>query len=243
MPWLNKKKEEELPPELKGKTQEEIVAAVKKAEALEAEVTSLKSQATDRDKAVTGIQTQFEEIKARLAAAEANPRPQNQQVNTDEPPANFIEEPDKAFGQRIAPLANLTVQNARMTAKILAQQSLDNQDAGQKTMNGRLFRHFDAELETESKKYPAQNMITPDAWLGLFWMIKGRHSDEISNTETRKKNYSFLEPTVQNVAQPDNKPKTGVDSLTDQEKDIARKMGKTPEEYAKRKAQMQFVSA
>jgi hypothetical protein len=210
-----------------------------------ARVTELEAKDAERDKEVTTIKTEFESVKAKLAAAEANRQTPKPDANTEEP-ANFVEEPDKAFAQRMAPLANITLQNAAMTARILAQQQLDNMDAmsGGKTMDGRLFRAWGTEIDAAAKKYQTIQLGSPDAWIGIFYHMKGLHADELRDPEVRKRKYNFMEPASQTVSTSDDgKPKPASEQLTDAEKHVADKMGVKHEDYLKRKKSMVMVNA
>jgi hypothetical protein len=144
-------------------------------------------------------------------------------------------------------VANIAVQTAAMTARMLAQQQLNNADMASngKTMDGRLFQHWGAELDTEAKKYQTVQLTTPQAWLGIFMYLKGVHADELRDPEIRKKKYNFMEPAVSgsNSSSNDNKDKPAGDQLTDAEKHVADKMGVSHENYLKRKKTMQYVNA
>jgi hypothetical protein len=255
MGWLenlkDKKKDEQaqavlkaIPDELKDKSLDEITAILKEAPQLKSKVTELEAQRAEDTQAVTTLKTQFEEIKGKLASVDAARN--TPAHSTPEPLADFIDEPDKAFAQRSGPLAQLAVNNAATTARFAAQQQLDNADLSSngKTMDGRLFRVWGSEIDTEAKKYPTVNLINVDTWIGMYLMIKGRHADELANPDERKKKYNFLEPSTVGV-QPasDNKPKDGPESLSEEEKRVAGKMGVSLEAYAKRKKAMQFVNA
>jgi hypothetical protein len=231
-----------IPDELKDKSAEEITALLKEAPSLKIKLAETEAaRAVDADK-VTKISTEFELVKTRLAAAEANRTPPKGQ---EEEPANFVEEPDKAFSQRIGPLATITLQNAAQTARMLAQQELDNNDMASenKTMDGRLFRAWGAELNAESRKYRTDQLATPQAWLGIFYYLKGTHADELRDPETRKKKYNFLEPSNTQVVRQTEEKKTPSDQLTAEEKHVADKMGVSYENYLKRKKSMQYDSA
>lgn len=241
--WFKNKKEDELPPELQGKTPEEVVAALKDAGDLKAKVATLEIERAAERTVVTGLQSEFEQAKEKLRVAELKAAPPRQQ--TPEELANFVEDPDRAFGQRVAPVAQIALQGAAQTARILAQQQLDNMDMGSdgKTKDGRLFRAWNNEIEQQAAKYQVGQLGDPKAWLGIFYYIKGLHADELRDPEERKKKYNFLEPGVQGAPPPPDKKKDGVAALTDQEKHVADRMGVSHENYAKRKASMQILPA
>jgi hypothetical protein len=244
MPNWFKKKDEELPPELKDKTPEQVVQELKDAAAAKVEAAQLKAERETEKAQVATMTNSFNDVKNRLAAAEANLN-KRQNPEQREEPADWNIDPEKAFQQQIQPLVNATVQNSMMSSRLLAIQSLDSEDAvspaDNKTINGRLFRTWEAEINAEAAKYPASAMSQPDRWLGIFYLVKGRHADELANPETRKKKYNFVESATQGAPLQPEKKKTGVEALTDQEKHVADKMGVSYENYAKRKEKMQFV--
>jgi len=244
MPWFDrlKKREEALPKELEGKSLEDVVGAFKKVGELEGKVTQLSNERTQEREAVQALNTQFQDIKAKLASVEANrnsPTPA-----APEERANFIEDGDTAFNQRAKPIVDVALQSAVMTSKILAQQQLDNADmsSGGKSMDGRYFRAWDSEISDYAKRVSLPQMATPQAWINIYFLVKGRHSDEINDPEARKKKYNFVESATSSAAPPPPPSKTGVESLTDQEKHVADRMGVSYENYAKRKAQMQIFA-
>lgn len=249
MPWfdkLKKKDDEEIPAELQGKSAKEIADALKEAADLKSKVTTLEADRQKEKEQVTVLSSQFDQVKARLAAAEANLNKRDNPPKNEEP-IDWNIDPEGAFKQNIAPLVNVTVANAAQSAKLLTIQSLDNEDSVSppeaKTMNGRLFRAWESEINEEAKKYPLSQMGTTSSWVAIYYLVKGRHSDELANPETRKKKYNFLESAAKVPAPQDTKPKDGVESLTDAEKHVADKMHVKYEDYAKRKKDMQFIGA
>lgn len=249
MPWFDrmkrKEKEDELPSELKDKTVEEVVAALKTAEETKTRITTLEAERVKEREQVAALSSEFNNVKAKLASTEANLNKQQNPPRQEEP-ADWLTDPEGAFRQQITPLVNATVQNSKMSARMLAIQSLDSEDTvsptDAKTMNGRLFRVWESEINAEAEKYPVASMGSPQNWIGLFYLVKGRHADELANPEMRKKKYNFVESASQGAPPPPaEKKKDGVESLTDQEKHVADKMGVSHENYAKRKQKMQFV--
>ena len=256
MGWLDrikdKKEMEKIPAKWREKTPEEIAAALEASEKVAKDLELEKAaRAADAAK-VDEIQTEFEKVKSQLAAAEANrnkPPDKKSPEGVAATPENILENPSGVLDTRLAPLEAATIQNGVTTARIIAQQQLDNADvaANNTTMNGRLFRAWGQEIDAESRKYRPVTLMTPEAWLGIFWYLKGVHADELRDPEARKKKYAFLEPATSGApaagTNGDGKPKDGPESLTDQEKHVADKMGVSYENYAKRKKTMQIVAA
>lgn len=246
MGWLDRldaKKKEQLKG-FEGKSDDDILAAIAEAQKAKEEATTLKAKVEEQDKMVTNIQSEFNSVKERLRVAEAN---QNKPAPKIEPtePADFVTEPDKAFGERVAPLAQIALQTAATTARMLAQQQLNNMDSMNKTMDGRLFAMWSVDIDGYAKKYQLIQLGQVDTWLGIFYYLKGIRADELANPEIRKKKYNFLESAASTSAsqtQQDGPKKTGAESLTEAEKHVADKMGVSYENYAKRKEKMQFVT-
>ncbi len=248
MGWLDdirKKKEVKLPPELEGKSDDDVIASLKENADLKARLATAEAARVEDQKKVETITTEFESIKAKLAAADAARNSPSEKDENKELP-NFVEDPDNAFNQRAAPIATVAVNSAVMTSRMLALQELDNQDMASpqdaKTMDGRLFRAWQAEIEGIARRYPPVQMATPAAWLNVYFYVKGLHSDELSNPEIRKKKFNFLEPATQGTVPP-NQQAQDKDTLTDEEKRIAGRMGVSPENYLKRKKAMQMSAA
>ena len=250
MPWFDKMKrrekdDEELPEELKGKSVEEVIRYIKVAEELGKKVVTLEDERKKEREQVAVLSSEFTKVKERLVAAEANLNKRDNPPRQEEP-IDWNLDPEGAFNRSIKPLVDTTIQNSSMSARLLAIQSLDNEDsvspADAKTMNGRLFRVWEAEINAEASKYPTSSMMQAQNWLGIFYLVKGRHADELANPETRKKKYNFVESATQEAPPPPLKEKDGVESLTDQEKHVAEKMGVSLENYAKRKKSMQFIA-
>jgi len=249
--WLDrinaKKEEEKLPTRLRDKTPEQIAKELEDADKLKADHEALKLRQAEADTKVAEIQSEFDKVKDQLARADAAKNPPKAPDKVAATPENILENPQGVLDTRLAPLEAVTVQNAATTSRMIAQQQLDNADLSSsgKTMDGRLFRAWGAEIDSESRKYASIQLIKPEAWLGIFWYLKGQHADELRDPEVRKKKYNFLEPSQQSGAAPANgePKKDGVEGLTDQEKHVADKMGVSYENYAKRKKSMQIVSA
>jgi hypothetical protein len=255
MGWLDrikdKKELEKIPPELRDASPEDIVKKLQETDKLKADLAAAQAKTAEQDTKVAEISTEFEQVKVRLAAAEAKPKGDNKPPDRVEAtPENMLENPKGVLDTRLGPLEAATIRNGMTTSRMLAQQQLANADmaSGGKTMDGRLFQAWGAEVDAESRKYQPTTLMTPEAWIGIYWYLKGIHGDELRDPETRKKKYAFLEPAASSAAGPngpgsDSRPKDGPESLTDQEKHVADKMGVSYENYAKRKKAMVMVNA
>lgn len=237
MAWLDKAKEAEEAKKAAQSWEEKAKASEAKQKELETKMAELETQRETERKAVEVMNTEFQGIKQRLAEAEAKAGKKDEEV------PDFDTDPEKAFQHRVKPLADVAVFNAAQTAKILAQQQLDNKDmADGNSMDGRLFRAWESDILAQSSKYPTQQLMTPDAWLNIFYHIKGLRADELSNPELRKKKYPFLESGRGGTPPPPDSEKKD-DKLTDEELNVCKRMGVSPENYMKRKKELKFVGA
>lgn len=249
--WFRDKKDEELPESLRGKTPDQLAQELKDAQALKDKVAAAEAEAQKlKDNAATQ-QSEFEKVKTQLAALEAAAKKAST-TDTNQPfdLEKFMADPEKVLNEevnkRVGPFAQTAVFNAMQTARILAQQQLNNQDlaSGGKTMDGRLFQAWASEIDVQVKNYRPEQMVTPQSWLGVYMFIKGTHAEELADVETRRKKYGMLEPARANAGSSnDGGEKLASDQLTPQELKIAERMNVKPEDYLKRKKSMQMSAA
>jgi phage I-like protein len=252
MAWFRDKGDgKKIDPRLEGKSAEEIAALLDEGKKAQDKAAELEAQRAEERKTVENLNNSFASVKAKLDAIEANANRQAPPDNKNKEPEtleNFIDDPDTAFNQRAKPLVEMTARTAALTAKMTAQQYLDNQDSisGGTKYDGRLFKHFDTEIMNIANQTQTVVLSAPQAWLDIYLRVKGLHADELANPDTRKKSYAFLEPAAQvvnNRQQEDNSNKPADQQLTEQELRVAKRMGVSPESYLKRKKEMSFVGA
>jgi hypothetical protein len=230
MAWGNRK-DEELPPELKGKTPEQVAQELKDAAALKTRLDALEAKSAERDTAFQTFGTAQQELVNTLKAVnERIPAPVARvENNTTHEPASFITDPDLAFNERISPFAAITMQTAAITAKGEAQRGFARKQATEKNnIDATLFDKFEGEILEMAKNCTPQQLANPATWAHLFFNVKGRHTDEIVANPS-----SFF---IEGAKRPDavSGGDKG-DQPTDQEKAIATKMGVPIENYMKHK--------
>ena len=240
--WLqsirDKKERDKIPEKYRDLSADDVVKRMTDAEDLKKKLDEAEAARRAGDERYASVQTEVEKVRGQLALLEAS-RQQPQAASKPEEPIDFNQDPEGALRQRMMPVAQATVANSAMTARILAQQQLSNADSLNGTMDGRLFQAWSDDIDAESRKYQTIQLASPQAWIGIFYYLKGIRSEELRNPETRKKKYAFLEPATPQAPPPEHRPKT--EELTDQEKHVADKMNVSYENYAKRKKAMQFV--
>jgi len=236
MAWF-KKDEADLPEALKGKTQEEIQQMLARASELETENAALKTSNAETNSRFESFGNTLQELNSKIEG-----------LTTKTPaggggdgggggaePASFLTEPDRAFAERAAPIVGLLLNTSAALAK---QQALASAQMRQRTQknnsDGMLFERFDDEIMALAKTCTPNQLASPATWTHLFYNVKGRHADEIVTQNVEKKGEFFVESAIR-TSSTEVAPK---DTLTEQEKRIATKMGVTPERYLEQKKAM-----
>lgn len=235
MKWF-KGDEANLPDSLKGKTPEEIEAFVERAAALEAENATLKTQNAESNSRFETFGATIQELNSKVDKLGQPPAGGGGEGGGGgEERASFLTDPDRAFAERAAPLVGLMLGTAGSMAKQDALRQAQLRQRTQKNnIDGTLFERFDGEIMELAKSCTAQQLAHTATWTHLFYNVKGRHSDEIVTANIEKKGEFFVESSQRSASS--DVPKT--DTLTEQEKRIAGKMGVTPEKYLERKKEM-----
>ena len=230
MPWGNRK-EEELPASLKGKTPEQVAFELEESKTLKEKLEKLEAKEAERDtmfQSFATTQTQLAETLKAVNERVVAPKPSASGTEGNEP-ASFITEPDLAFNQRVGPLAAITMQTAAITAKQEAQRAFFRKQSSEKNnIDGTLFDRFENEILEMAKTCTPQQLANPATWAHLFYNVKGRHTDEIVSNPK-----AFFTEDATRAPNGGGTPQE--DTLTDQEKSIAAKMGVKPEDYLKHK--------
>jgi len=243
--WWKRNRDEKVDPKLEGKSQADILKMIEDADKNKERIAQLEADRARESQQISEFTNSYNAVKARLDQIEANSKPpQKQEPESDE---NFIDNPDGAFNQRAKPIAQLAVGTAVTTAKMLAQSELDNRDmaSNHTTWDGRLFRQWNAEILQYANQKTQLELTNPQVWIDLYLKVKGLHAEELGNAETRKKSYAFMESAVSSAPPtPEDKSKLPADrQLSESELKVANAMKISPEQYLKRKNEMQFLGA
>lgn len=224
----------DLPEALRGKTPEQVAAELAENATLKTRVATLESGNADVASKFESFSNTLNTVNERLEQIAQHSAPRNEGGGTQDPPekASFLVDPDRAFSERAAPLVNLTLQTAAVTARNAALQAAQQRQRSVKgNLDGLIFEKFGAEIDELSKGVAAVQLANPATWEHLFFNVKGRHSDEIVSQNREGKGDFFVEPTK--VAASGHQD-TG-DTLTPLEEKIAKRMGVTPEAYIKQR--------
>lgn len=245
MGWFKKEDEAKIPEKLRNLTPEEIVAKIDAAEALGQDVTKLKAALAEKDTTINENANAVNELRTKLQQLEGNRREPPKEDGAQR--IEFAEDPEGFVRQQIAestvPVASVALNNSAMMAKSLAEKSLDRLKVpGTNISKGAMFRRYEADIDAQAKKCQLGQLQRPDDWIFLFNNVLGTKMDEILQAYSEGKgNEYFVEPGSTNVHRQEEPRRD--EKLTDEELHIAKRMRITPEEYAKRKKEMNNVAA
>ena len=198
----------------------DIRAAVEGKAASDAKIAELEAQLVSAN-AKAG---EVDAMKSQLAAIEARTAPP---PPTPTGPVSVLEDEDRAFQDRQAPLAAVSFHGAAMAAKTQAMLSLSGRDLA-------LFRKYSNELDASMQNVPPERRIHPQAWINALTYIKGVHFDEATT-----KGDDFFSETG-GAPPPPNAPPA--ERLSDEEMNIARKMKIDPAKYLEQKKKIRVVN-
>jgi hypothetical protein len=211
------KQDDDVPEELKGKSPEDIVKALKKAEAAEAAA----AKADELEGRLTTQTTEFEAMKAKLAMLEANqPPPANEPP--PEPASPWID-PEKFVADQTKSIANTALMSGMMTAKMYCQQNLGERDL-------KIFKKYEQEIVQLVGQSVPEQRVMPQTWFNMLMYVKGIHEMDIKKAETD--HTDFFAETASRGSEP---PPEDTDKLSPEEEEVCRKFKYDPERYLARK--------
>jgi hypothetical protein len=214
--------EAELPPELKDKTPEQIVAALKAAEtekqkAIDAEAARAAAAAEAETQ-----KTELQKAQERIAALELNQKPPADPPPVDEPPSPWAD-PEKFVDSRVQGLTAVALSSGMMTAEIYFKQNLNPRDL-------KIYGKYKDEVVKGVNTFAPAQRVMPQSWLNMFLYVKGLHEQDIQKAESDKSD--FFSETPSRGASHEEPPE---DKLSDEEEEICRKFHYDPKSYLARK--------
>lgn len=232
MNWFQKA---QLPDRFKDMTPEQIEAEFNTLEQQKAELAGRQPSKPEESDAFKNIQTQLQETQARLAELQAAP-PVVRQSTEDQTPqrTSFLEDEDQAFNERVAPLANMTLQNtATMARQIAVQELREETDTITKETNNYVLQNYKKEIDDLYASMPIQARTSPMAFKNVVGVVKDRHLGDVFKAVTKDKGQSFFEQSSPSTSGRGDEPASAEGQLTPGQIRVARKMKMTPAEYLK----------
>jgi hypothetical protein len=220
-----------IPDKLRELTPEQMEQMVDFYNANKDRVGQLETELGTTKQTLSNVETQFTETRNRVAQLEAavtqqqQPQPTADTTGTGYQQAGWFEDPDRAFFEKVKPLADFSLaQGARNAKRDLEDHLRDN--PGKFGDNFKLYKKFQREITDLMSREALSNQANPQAWLNAFSLIKGYHDDEIAEARKNADAEFFGEATARNSSPPETK----TDVVTDSQREAAKKWGVSPEE-------------
>jgi hypothetical protein len=224
------KREDDVPPELRDKTPEQIAEVLHKAKELEDAAQAAADAKAAAEAGAASLQTELDAMKVKLAELEASRGQQPPEDTPPEPPSVW-EDPAKFVQDQTKGIASVALQAGVMAAKMYFSQNLSARDQ-------KIFRKYEKEVEGVVATFAPEARVMPQGWLNAFLYTKGLHDSEISKAESDKTDF-FSESPSRNTT-PDPEP---TDTLTDEEKAVCKAMHWSEEGYLKRKKEQTILQS
>jgi hypothetical protein len=226
MPWPTIFKKDDLPPELQGLEPSQIAEIIKNNQKSADELKAANEKVVAAEAEKTRLSTELE------AAKKGNqPQPQPQPTG-NRPATSVLVDEDAAFAERTAPIAAIALNTGAQTARMVFQNGL-------KPGERKLFAKYEKEFDETIGKYPLEQRIFPQTYANAFRFIIGGHAEEIASDAAKGNDPFFVESAAGGG---DGSPTQGAGAnvkLTPEEEKVAKMMKISPEQYAKRKGEIQ----
>ena len=228
MVFWQKRGNEEIPEELRGKSPQEIAQMLADAKKDKQLLTDLQASSTTTSQQLTEIQTRLNEKDQEIAQLRAAQQPA-QPTNQPEP-ANYLTEPERFVADQTRDTQNLAIVSGIMAAKMYAKQSLSQRDV-------KIFNKYEKEIEQTMQGYSPVQKVVPDNWITALTLVKGRHDLEIRQMETSG---DFFSETPSGGGAPEPAPEA---KLTAEEEEVCRVMKWDPKQYLKSRGKMTIAKS
>lgn len=163
--------------------------------------------------------TELDSLKSELASLKA-PRQEQQRQE----PTNFFEDPDKAMGERMAPLAGVAVRSAARMEEMIARNKFQKD-----------FSRWGKEIDELMAKEQDSLKANPVFWENAINMIRGRHAAEIEESAQKGQFYFTEQPGGGTVGGNNDAPES---KLSAEELRSAQRLGMTPKEFVQNQAEV-----
>lgn len=230
--WLRREVEPELPEALKGKTPEQVATELAALQNKATELETLKASVVQKDQQLTTVNAELVRVTERIRTLEANP-PKEPKPNSEAAPTqvtSVLEDEDKAFNERMRPLANAILSNSAQTAKMVAEARVRSDPVYNK-----LLTKYQKDVDTLFASVPPQYQQFPETYERVFRQVLGDHIQEISEDQVKSGTSLFVEG---GGGPPPLNQEADKNTLNADEIEVARKMKIPQEAFLKSKGQM-----
>lgn len=218
----------DLPESLRDKRPEEIVAMLAKYADMEALVAAEKQRREELEQKQTAAQSEFDQMKGKLAELEARQQPQptpEPQPLPDEPPSPWAD-PSGFVRNEMKPVANVALMSGMMTARMYFEQNLSQRDR-------RIFKKYEKDVDQVVGTFAPEARVMPQAFMNAFLYVKGLHDGDIRKAETDSPD-AFFSETPSRGASEEPEPE---EKLTAEEEEVCKKFHYDPKRYLEMRKQ------
>src|SRR3990167_4351425 len=217
-------KPEEIPPELKDLTPQQIVDKIKSLQAQETEFSQLKNASAQQKQELDSVRQQLDDVKKKSTPPKSDDPP---------PTPSILEDEDAAFAARLGP-----THTAALTANAQVAQMRAEQHITQDSIDSRLLRKYKKEVDQLFFSQPLASQVNPNTYVACFERVVGAKRSEINSLRGTEN-----DPFVESVGggAPPLTPKKDV--LSDDELRTAKRLGVSPEKYLETKKNSVHVAA
>lgn len=154
--------------------------------------------------------------------------------------ADWLTDPNGSFQRSVAPLTAVAMHGAIMAAKAEAERFIQSQSP----IERRLWNKYHKEISDLVNALSPEQKILPQTWINQFTFVKGMHIADVAK-EAQGSGDAFFSETAGSTGggMPGANDTKKDDQLTEKEIQIAKRMGRTPEQYLAMKKKMQFGPA
>jgi len=240
-----------LPAEYRNMSEDQISALLTAGKAAETDKTKLQSDLdaanaakTKAEGDLTAANTKLTETSKWVEKVKKEGlvvEPENGGNQPQGPPsdAEWLTDPTGSFQRSVASTTAVALHGSMMAARLLADQHIQ----GQGPVEKRLWNKYIKEVEALVNALPPDQRILPQTWINQFIYVKGLHINDVVKEAQGQGEAFFSETAVSTGKGMPEGHQADNDTLTEQEKAIAKKMGRTPEQYLAQKKKMQFGPA
>lgn len=229
MAW-NKPTPDEMAKEIFGEDAAAVKAKLDKLKNIEETLTRTSETITKQNELIEGLSTSLKNIKISSPYDTRDTKP----TPTDQAPqlTDWSDDADKAFAERTAPILATTMGTQASLARREAREDLDS-----------MFHDwalFSDEIDELTKASGLQQKTFKEFWRNAYFIVKGKHHDEIIRDNNKKEGKFYLEPAGSSVVIRGDENAKPEEKLSDAEKQVAKNLGVPLDIYAKNKENMRI---
>ena len=234
--WGGKKASEsgiEVPKALGDKSPEDIAAELTTLRQGASDAEALKSTSAENAQQLSTANDELVKAQERIKALEAgtSPAPKNPPIQQI---TSVIDDEDKAFNERLAPVENSVMTVAGQTARMVAETKIQSDP-----FRAGLLKKYQKEIDVLYNGVPLAYRQYPQTFERVVSQVFGTHLKEITDEQNKANGVLFTEGA--GGAPPPPLKEEKVEPLSADELEIARKMKIPPEAMLASKRDMQMA--